>query len=63
LKLPEPSESFDIQGFYYFEEGIKINVIPQKGPERELEYPIYPKGKQIPTAPWGCLKVPSHGTN
>jgi hypothetical protein len=56
--LSEEPESFDSQGFYYFEEGIKINVIPYQGPEKEYEFPVNPKGKQIPGQGYGCLQVP-----
>jgi len=59
--LPEEPESFDIQGFYCFEDGQKINVIPYQGPEKELEYPIFPKGKRVEYLAEGCLMVPKHG--
>jgi hypothetical protein len=58
--VPDTSESHEFIGFYYFEEGIKINVIPPKGPEKEFEFPIFPKGKAIPGQDDGCLMVPRY---
>ena len=62
--MPEQAEKLDIKGIYYFDsEGKKVLKLDYYKDFKDIEFPIFPKGRQIPCAPFGCLKLPKHGGN
>jgi hypothetical protein len=59
--LTEEPESTDSKGFCYFDEdGNKILKLDYHGPERDLEFPIFPKGKQIQGQAHGNFMIPRY---
>jgi len=53
----KPKESL----FQFLWRGGRIEHLDYEPGPRQLEFPIRPKGRQMPGQPDGCLKVPDHG--
>ena len=60
--MPDEPERLDLKGVGYFDsEGFWVVNYGYYKKGKELEFPIYPKGRQIPGQAFGCLEVPKHG--